>query len=489
MIFSPVNTNIKNNGLFLYIFSLLLIVGCQSSNQIPISGIIDYVGSSEIYFAKQPIHYKYADKIEFPVKADGNGEFSLTIPVDSTQLIDLFIDDQSYPIVARPGNKLSLNIPRASFPDSIYVEGYSDNWNQRYIDYLDEIAPVEKEIDQQLTDFTDGEKTDIPSLYKKRYQLAQKYFQDTPLEPLYHKKVGEYLVKRLEEITYRRNQPEFDAQNVRREIVEEAQNLNFFTFESLHAQRAGIRDFTNAFANTFGVADSLDRQYGQELMQYDVKRLGYDKLDSVRTSVLKYIDQRRAKAYAKMYLIAERIGEMPLKIAEPSYQAFLENYSDFPRYTSFLKSFHEKIKRVSPGHPAVAFSLPNATGDTVQLKDYRGKYVLLDFWASWCIPCLDEFPHMKDLYETYSRDQFEILGISIEKDSLRWRRSIQRFENPWPQLYAGNGFEQRMFKTYGGGGIPFYILVDPEGNILRYNDVRPSFNLPSVLDSLINEET
>jgi hypothetical protein len=92
---------------------------------------------------------------------------------------------------------------------------------------------------------------------------------------------------------------------------------------------------------------------------------------------------------------------------------------------------------------------------------------------------------MKDLYNKYSRENFEIVAISIEEDSLRWRKTIQQFENPWPQLYGGNSFQQETFQAYRGGGIPFYILVGPEGDILRYNDVRPSFNLPSILDSLI----
>ena len=94
---------------------------------------------------------------------------------------------------------------------------------------------------------------------------------------------------------------------------------------------------------------------------------------------------------------------------------------------------------------------------------------------------------MRDLYNEYDRDQFEIVAISIGEDSLRWRQSLQRFQNPWPQLYAGEGFQQETFDAYQGGGIPFYILVDPSGNIERYNDVRPSFNLPEVLDSLITK--
>ena len=318
--------------------------------------------------------------------------------------------------------------------------------------------------------------------------LAKRYLGDTPLDLYYHKAVGEYLVKRLENIKYRRNNSGFNPDRERKEVIIEAKQYNFFTFESLYDQRAGIRDFTNAYANTFGVEERLEEKYGQELMQYDIKRLGYKTMDSARVSVLRHIENRKARAYAEMHLIAERIGEMSPEVARPSYKQFISEYRDFPRYTSFLTSFFQRVQSVSPGEPAVPFTLPNPRGEMFSMSDFRGKYVLLDFWASWCIPCLDEFPHMRDLYRKYSREDFEIVAISIEEDSLKWRQALQRFDNPWVQLYGGEGFQQETFDAYQGGGIPFYILVDRKGGIERYNDIRPSFNLPGVLDSLLQSE-
>src|SRR5699024_10787882 len=103
---------------------------------------------------------------------------------------------------------------------------------------------------------------------------------------LYYQTIGEYLVKRLEQIKYQSDESDFAAEKERQAIIKDAKARNFFTFKVLHAQRSGIRDFTNAYANTFSVADSLEARMGQDLMQYDVKRLGYETLDSARTSVL-----------------------------------------------------------------------------------------------------------------------------------------------------------------------------------------------------------
>jgi len=95
---------------------------------------------------------------------------------------------------------------------------------------------------------------------------------------------------------------------------------------------------------------------------------------------------------------------------------------------------------------------------------------------------------MRRIYARFDRSDFEIVGISTEIDSLTWISDIERFKNPWIQLYGGNGFEQETFKAYRGGGIPFYILVNPEGLIERYNDVRPTFNLEEVLEEAIDSK-
>ena len=465
----------------------LLFAGCNEDKNAEISGTIDYIGSSEIYLEQKPIHYKYADKIRYQINPDNSGRFSKSVPLDSQKVVFFVIDDTEYPVVANPERQISLNVYRADFPDSVDVEGYPEPWDNNYSDYYKEEQQIQQQIDGEMQDFRDGKANEVLDLYKSRYKLAKRHLAETPLDIYYYKNMGEYLEKRLENIEYRRDQSGFNAESARENVIEEAKELNFFTIKSLRAQRAGIRDFTNAYANTFGVEDSLEEEYGQELTQYDVKRLGYDTLNEARVSVLDHIEERDALAYAKMHLIAERIGEMSPEIAETSYSAYLENFSDYPRYTSFLREFYEEVEAVSPGNPAIPFSIPNQNGELVSMDEFKGKYVLLDFWASWCIPCLDEFPHMKKLYRDFDREDFEIVAISIGEDSLRWRQTINRFENPWPQLYAGEGFEQETFKAYQGGGIPFYILVDRSGNIQRYNDVRPSFNLPDVLDSLIAE--
>lgn len=467
---------------------LLFSLACSISNPTVVSGYIDYIGSSEVFIEREPLHYKYSEKRLYPIEADDQNEFKLKFNPDSTEIAYLTIDDDRYPLALIPGKTLTIEVQREYFPDSVSVHGYPEPWHERYSSYLQSEQELQAQIDREITAFREGEENSVLKLYRDRINVAKRYLSNTPLDIYYHKAIGEYLVKRLENIWRRRGRPGMDPEEERRDIIQEAKDFNFFTYKSLKAQRAGIRDFTNEYANTFGVEDSLEEAFGQQLIQYDVKRLGYETMNKARVSVLQHIEGRRALAYAKMYLIAERIGEMSPKTAEPSYRSYLQEYSDYPSYTGFLRTFYDEVKQVTPGQPAISFTLPNPEGVMKSMEDYRGKYVLLDFWAAWCIPCLDEFPHMRELYREFSRDQFEIVAISIEEDSLAWRNALEQFQNPWPQLYGGNSFQQETFRDYRGGGIPFYILINPEGNIQRYNDIRPSFNLPEVLDSLINRD-
>ncbi|MEX0770729.1 MAG: TlpA disulfide reductase family protein [Balneolaceae bacterium] len=442
--------------------------------------------SSEPALEQQPVHYKYAEKISHPVIPDDRGNFSLSIPVDQMNVAEFQIGDRSYPIVMEPGNRLSLILDPQKFPMGVEIEGSRGNWNQRYQSYLSKVLPIEHKISRELPSFRNGNTDRVLELYRERVHLAEELLYNTPLRTVYHANVGEYLNRALQGITYRKEaNPNWNAGPNREEILDFARQHNFFSFESLKAQRAGIRDLAHYYSMSFDVQDSLRSIHGEQLSEQDIKRLGYDRLNRYREHIVEQIDDRRARAYADMHLVAERLGEMSLDIAEPTYREFLDTYSDFEEYTSFLTGFYEEITTVKPGEPAVPFTLPDPEGNPVSMSDFRGKYVLLDFWASWCVPCLNEFPDMKRIYRNTSREDFEIVAISIEEDSLIWRRALEQFDNPWIQVYGGNSFEQETFQEYKGGGIPFYLLINPEGTIERYNDIRATFNLESVLDSLL----
>lgn len=119
-----------------------------------------------------------------------------------------------------------------------------------------------------------------------------------------------------------------------------------------------------------------------------------------------------------------------------------------------------------PYHDA---SLKDVYGREHRLSDYcgRGNYVLLDFWASWCTPCLREIPILKQLYSKYhEKKNFEIVGVSLDNDAKAWQGSIQRLGLQWPQLTDLMVREGEAVQKYGVVNIPANVLLDPEGKII-----------------------
>lgn len=119
------------------------------------------------------------------------------------------------------------------------------------------------------------------------------------------------------------------------------------------------------------------------------------------------------------------------------------------------------------GKPAPGFRLKDDKGNTHNLADFKGQYVLIDFWASWCKPCREQNPLLIKLNEQYKNKGLSIVSISIDEDNAKWLKAVAEDKLTWPQLIGESGPTSQVAKDYNVVAIPATMLIDKQGNLLK----------------------
>ncbi len=134
-----------------------------------------------------------------------------------------------------------------------------------------------------------------------------------------------------------------------------------------------------------------------------------------------------------------------------------------------IKNMFADLRKTANGRMAPDFEMTGSDGKKVILSELRGKVVFVDFWASWCKPCIESFPEIKNLHNAIDSTKFEIIGFSIDKDKNAWEKVLNKYNLPWTQVVALNGPDSGPPKDYGILFIPTTYLIDKDGKIAGKN--------------------
>ncbi len=146
---------------------------------------------------------------------------------------------------------------------------------------------------------------------------------------------------------------------------------------------------------------------------------------------------------------------------------FAEQCPDMPNYKAIAAQI-EAEKNTAVGALYTDIVMPDPDGNTIKVSDYvaKNKYTLVDFWASWCGPCLGEMPNVVEAYKKYHDKGFEVVGVSLDNSKEAWVKSIEAQKLPWPQMSDIKGWECQGAKDYNVRAIPANVLIDQSGKIV-----------------------
>ncbi|MGE8424090.1 MAG: peroxiredoxin family protein, partial [Sphingobacterium siyangense] len=229
-----------------------------------------------------------------------------------------------------------------------------------------------------------------------------------------------------------------------------------------------VNDFQKPMQEMFDNADESERNssaFQSKLVQW------FDKTNVYNDSLTRKFILENPDSYVSRALL-QRLAFRDFD-ATQNVDAFKQLSSRVQNFPSALQiaNYIKEQSTVSVGNFAPDFSQPDTLGHAIKLSDFRGKYLLLDFWASWCGPCRNENPTVVRAYHKYKNKNFTVLGVSLDGESQKqaWIGAIHSDSLSWTQVADLKGWKNEAAQLYKVKSIPRNFLIDPSGKIIAKN--------------------
>ena len=191
-------------------------------------------------------------------------------------------------------------------------------------------------------------------------------------------------------------------------------------------------------------------------------------LEKIKVEVDKFVASHQNSPVSPFVLVVTSEIEQDLPTIERRYAQLNKNVQN-GFYGKIIKQQLDEKKAGAIGSEAIEFTQADPDGKQVALSSFRGKYVLVDFWASWCRPCREENPNVVRAYNKFKDKNFTVLGVSLDNNRQPWLKAIKADELSWTQVSDLKGWNNEAAARYNIQAIPQNFLIDPSGKIIAKN--------------------
>lgn len=401
---------------------------------------------------------------------------------------------------ALKGFETSLNVKDdGTFIDTLYIDegAYTISFGKsRTTAYLSKGSTIQ--LNGDIDDFENslvfaGTHADFNNYYVKKGR--EEYTYMTGLKEIYSREEKDF-VKAIQEIKSKEEILLSDVTGISEELRDkELRSIHYAylrkmsMYESYHGYFTEKEDFKPSDAFQKELTDMpLDQvedffysqeyhimvMFGAEKDAYSIKE---EKNISYGMAALETHTNLENEIIRNHLMMANVEMRLPMtNDKDPLYLRYME-LSTNEEHKKKITELYNYLSALEPGKPSPKFeNYENYAGGTTSLDDLKGKYVYIDVWATWCGPCKGQIPFLKEVEKKYHGKKIEFVSISVDtrKDHDTWKQMVQDEELTGVQLFADNAFNSEFIQAYKIRGIPQFILLDPDGNIVEANAPRPS---------------